>query len=57
MYIVLYVDDLFITSEDEQEVAALKCELAKWFEMKDLGPVKRFLGIQVEHGIFNDHLV
>jgi hypothetical protein len=56
MYIVLYVDDLLIASEDEQEVAALKCELAKRFEMKDLGPVKRFLGIQVERGMFNGRL-
>jgi hypothetical protein len=48
-YIILYVDDL-ITSEDDDELVNLKRELSIRFEMKDLGEVKRFLGMEIEHG-------
>src|SRR5277367_1864746 len=37
-------------SEDDGEVANLKCELSIRFEMKDLGEVQRFLGMEIEHG-------
>jgi hypothetical protein len=44
------VDDLLIISKDDDELADLKCKLSIWFEMKDLGEVKRFLGMEIEHG-------
>lgn len=37
-------------SEDDDELANLKRELSIRFEMKDLGEVKRFLGMEIEHG-------
>jgi len=49
-YIILYVDDLLIMSEDDDELADLKRELSIRFEMKDLGEAKRFLGMEIEHG-------
>lgn len=50
MFIILYVDDLLIISEDDDELVNLKRELSIRFEMKDLGEVKRFLGMEIEHG-------
>jgi hypothetical protein len=49
-FIILYVDDLLIMSEDDDELANLKRELSIRFEMKDLGEAKRFLGMEIEHG-------
>ena len=48
-FIILYVDDLLIMTEDDEELASLKRGLTPHFEMKDLGEVKRFLGMEIEH--------
>ena len=48
-FIILYVDDLLIMTEDDEELASLKRGLTARFEMKDLGEVKRFLGMEIEH--------
>jgi hypothetical protein len=45
--LVLYVDDLLITGSDQNHILSLKMDLSKEFEMKDLGLMKKFLGIQV----------
>lgn len=37
----MYVDELLITGDDEREI------LKRSFEMKDLGPLKYFLGVEV----------
>ena len=44
--LLLYVDDLFLTGEDELIVDA-KMKLATEFEMKDLGMMHYFLGMEV----------
>jgi Reverse transcriptase (RNA-dependent DNA polymerase) len=43
------MDDLLIMTEDDEELACLKRGLTAWFEMKDLGEVKQFLGMEIEH--------
>jgi hypothetical protein len=44
--LVLYVDDLFLTGE-ETLIAQTKRELSEEFEMKDLGLMHYFLGLEV----------
>ena len=45
--ILLYVDDLFITDADLGEIDCVKLQLAASFDMKDLGDLHYFLGIEV----------
>ena len=44
--LLLYVDDLFLTSE-EKLILDSKRKLATEFEMKDLGMMHYFLGLEV----------
>jgi hypothetical protein len=46
LILILYIDDLFIT-EAEHLVAWYKHELASEFDMKDLGMMHYFLGLEV----------
>jgi hypothetical protein len=53
--LIVYVDDMVVTGNDPVERKALQSYLSKEFEMKDLGPLKYFLGIEVSRsnkGIF-----
>ena len=53
--LIIYVDDMIITGDDEEEMAELRTNLFSEFEMKDLGLLKYFLGIDVlrsKKGIF-----
>jgi hypothetical protein len=43
---VLYVDDLFLTGAEEL-IAGCKEDLATEFEMKDIGLMHYFLGLEV----------
>ncbi|CAN1770862.1 Retrovirus-related Pol polyprotein from transposon TNT 1-94 [Linum perenne] len=45
--LIVYVDDIIITGDDSEEITALKGQLAREFEIKDLGSLKYFLGIEV----------
>jgi Reverse transcriptase (RNA-dependent DNA polymerase) len=45
--LIVYVDDIVLTSNDPVEMKRLKVSLAKEFEMKDLGELHYFLGIEV----------
>ena len=45
--LIVYVDDMVVTGNDPEERKALQNHLSKEFEMKDLGPLKYFLGIEV----------
>src|SRR6266542_1019847 len=48
--LVVYVDDIIITGNDDEEMKYLKETLAKIFEVKDLGHLHYFLGIEVAYG-------
>ena len=53
--LIIYVDDMVVTGNDPEERKALQEYLSREFEMKDLGSLKYFLGIEVSRskkGIF-----
>jgi hypothetical protein len=47
LVLVLYVDDLILTGSSEKLIAGCKAELACEFEMKDIGLMHYFLGLEV----------
>ena len=53
--LVIYVDDMVIIGNNAKEIDRLRRKLFQEFEMKDLGQLKYFLGIEVlmsKKGIF-----
>jgi len=53
--LIVYVDDIILTGDDSSELKSLREKLAKVFEIKELGPLKYFLGIEFarsKEGIF-----
>ena len=53
--LIIFVDDMIITGSDVEEIAHLRNNLFREFEMKDLGGLKYLLGIEVlrsNKGIF-----
>ena len=49
VYLLLYVDDMIITSNNETIIHNLKHSLHQQFEMKVLGYLRYFLGIEVAY--------
>uniref|UniRef100_A0A2N9IT58 Integrase catalytic domain-containing protein n=1 Tax=Fagus sylvatica TaxID=28930 RepID=A0A2N9IT58_FAGSY len=47
--VLVYVDDLIITGDDEDEIRRTRENLAVHFQMKELGELKHFLGLEVDH--------
>ncbi|XP_052189227.1 uncharacterized protein LOC127799330 isoform X3 [Diospyros lotus] len=47
IYLVVYVDDIVITGDDQDGIIQLKKHLFHHFQTKDLGLLKYFLGIEV----------
>ena len=45
--VLVYVDDLIISGNDSAALRVFKAYLSDCFKMKDLGPLKYFLGIEV----------
>lgn len=55
--ILLYVDDMVITGNNQKAINNVKTFLASCFKLKDLGMLKYFLGIEIARstmGIFNN---
>ncbi|KAL6311712.1 hypothetical protein AAG906_024601 [Vitis piasezkii] len=53
--LIVYVDDIVLTGNDKEELERLKRRLATEFEIKDLGALKYFLGMEFacsKEGIF-----
>ena len=48
--LIIYVDYMVVTSDDVDEIKRLQIQLSSEFEMKDLGKLKYFLGIEVTRG-------
>ncbi|CAN0905823.1 Retrovirus-related Pol polyprotein from transposon TNT 1-94, partial [Linum grandiflorum] len=45
--LLLYVDDMLIVGQDAAMIQSLKKDLSKSFDMKDLGPAKQILGMEI----------
>ena len=45
--LIIYVDDMILTGSDSEEIKSLRKKLFEEFEMKDLGELRYFLGIEV----------
>ena len=48
IYLLLYVDDMFIAFKSRSAIDLLKKDLFFEFEMKDLGEAKKVLGMEIE---------
>ena len=54
--LVLYVDDMLIVSKSMDEINRLKAQMARNFDMKDLGAAKQILGIEIHRDRKNGKL-
>ena len=53
IYLLLYVDDMLIATNNIAEINILKKLLSKKFDMKDMGVAKKILGMEIsrENGV------
>ena len=47
--LIVYNDDIILTRDNSEELSELKKVLAREFEVKDLGQIRYFLGMEVAH--------
>ena len=47
IYLVVYIDDIVIIGNGQDSITKLKQHLFKYFQTKDLGRLKYFIGIEV----------
>ena len=55
--LIIYVDDMIVTSNDNDEMTKLKTCLASEFDMKDLGGLKYFWALKLlgQKGAYSYH--
>ncbi|GJV18873.1 retrovirus-related pol polyprotein from transposon TNT 1-94 [Tanacetum coccineum] len=51
--LLLYVDDMLVAGPNKDRINKLKAQLAREFEMKDLGPANKILGMQIHRDRVN----
>ncbi|PKU81867.1 Retrovirus-related Pol polyprotein from transposon TNT 1-94 [Dendrobium catenatum] len=49
VYLLVYVDDILITGNDDSKISCLVDQMKSAFTMKDLGLANQFLGITIDH--------
>lgn len=54
--LLLYVDDILILAKNPQDLAWIKSELGRLFQMKDMNVVKHFLGMEIQRDFENQKL-
>ena len=47
IYLLLHVDDMLIVATNKHEICSLKALLSREFEMNDLEPSKKILGMEI----------
>lgn len=47
VYLLLYVDVILVANKDRRQIEQVKSMLKSEFEMKELGPAKRILGMEM----------
>ena len=55
--LVLYVDDILIVRKSMDDINRLKAQMARTFDMKDLGAAKQILGIEIHRDKRNGKLI
>ncbi|GMF82131.1 unnamed protein product [Phytophthora fragariaefolia] len=51
IFVALYVDDLILASNNDELLKSTKEALSVRFEMTDTGPLKYFLGMEIDQGL------
>ncbi|CAA7046103.1 unnamed protein product [Microthlaspi erraticum] len=49
--VLVYVDDIIITSNNDSAVDTLKVNLTEAFRLRDLGPLRYFLGLEIARSV------
>ena len=47
IYLLLYLDDMLIASRSKVEIDKVKVQMSSEFEMKDLGGVRKIMGMEI----------
>lgn len=47
MIVLVYVDDIMIASNNDEKVMRFKDELQSYFQLRDIGELKYFLGLEI----------
>ena len=53
IYLIVYVEDIVITGNDQNGIQRLKQHLFSHFQTKDLGKLKYFLGVEIAQSKFD----